>query len=53
MGKQLGWFVIGVISGMALMSAIARLREAHGHQDVEELAESIKNKLDAMEQEIG
>ena len=53
MGKQLGWFVLGVISGMALMGAISRLREEQDQQDVEELAESIKEKLEALEQELG
>ncbi|MCH7903262.1 MAG: hypothetical protein IH944_01695 [Armatimonadetes bacterium] len=53
MGKQLGWFVVGVLSGMALMGAIARLRSEQDQQDVEELAESIKEKLEALEQELG
>lgn len=35
------------------MGAIARLRSEQDQQDVEELAESIKEKLEALEQELG
>ena len=49
MGSRLGWFVLGVLSGMAAMAVMQRVIEEREVEDVEALAESISERLSALE----
>lgn len=49
MGNRLGWFLLGVLSGMAAMAVMQRVKEEREVEDVEALAESISARLSALE----
>ena len=52
MGSKIVWFIMGAVSGMALMMAVRRVHEEQEAVDAEALSESISRRLSVLESEM-
>ena len=52
MGSKFVWFVMGAVSGMALMVAVRRIREEQQALDAESISKSISERLSVLEGEM-
>ena len=52
MGSKIVWFIMGAVSGMALMLAVRRVQEEQEAVDAEALSKSISERLSVLESEM-
>ncbi len=49
MTRSFLWFVVGVLTAIAMFGAYSRMRERREEEDIDALADSISEKLDRLE----
>lgn len=52
MEKEIGWFAVGVLTGIILAGVVRVVRQQTANENVDRLADSIAKKLDQLETEL-
>ena len=52
MGGKFGWFILGVVSGVALMAALHRARQQEELEDFESIADQLSKRFDELEKGV-